>query len=307
MNKEFPQKGSFILHDIISMEALLQQISDQYQPKEQKSQKIVIIQNKCNDAKTKFKSYFKDIKDKSTRKEVDHLSIGFDAVYNHCQSILDMIENKELSKADFAEFLEKQEIRFSKLKRLISSLIKQNISKLEKVEITSEKTEGGEMKVLNNGSKETAVTMDEILRSAEPKLKHYETYKNKFPKEAIKNDKYFVILRAPIIPVLAPLLTLEQVENSGFDAEAIGKYLVFKDQLAVGMNLTKEDGPSEKDIIDTISDRTGKNWAQVGKPITDKKGWRWIWIVPEKVLNQLTSKNIHLNAREWGFAFREAD
>lgn len=311
-------KSAYMQHDIDSIYALVQHMADKLQPPIQKSMKLEKIKTKAQKTKESFISLFGSYTDKDTRKAVKNIGNGFDAIYNHAQSILDMMGSGTLDGKEMNYFIEKQEFRCHKLKGLISSLTTEKVDQMPKVENSdaevNENTEASDdMKIVATKPKDEneemdengdgRLTMDEILKKSEQQLRHYDTFKGKLP-DAKTDKRPFVIFRMPVIPVQMTL-TAKDFADVGFVVDKVGRYSVLKNQLVIGLNINvKNFSDAEfKELLEAVNSR-GTNYQVVGK-VHPKKGYNWYWLVPEYTLKQLDNMNKRLTLKngEWGLAF----
>jgi len=278
--------------------------------------------------------YYKDAFGAYRFDEIARIKKGFKIMRNHCTSMIDHVESHELTKKDLRQFSEKQESRCVKINKLISSVsskvLEKRESKLEVVASSEQQDtapnekEDTDVKVLS-GSK----PLDEILKESAPLIKDLQKFAVQLP-TAEDKKKPFIIKRFPIIPILANILSEEELQTAGFKTRKVGNYVVLMDQLVVGENTNvlaqrswtkvrdeenkrkkvlqyvkdKEDMPDIEEVISAIEQKLGKKLINVSKQkVPSQHGFKWYWLVEEKKISAVNRKNKHFNVRDWSFAF----
>lgn len=313
----------FITKSIDTMTVLSMCVDDAYVPNEQKIMRLQKLQEVCKSSNEKFTELFAPLKDKETRAEVKNVNKGFEVIYNHVQSIMDMIADGEFTKEEKVYFLEKQEYRFKKLGTLISGMSKKRVDKLVKAihedsglvvtgDGTEENVEGADMKVI--ASKDFP-EIDQVLRRFGHYLKMNERYRKDIPTSSTLPA---VLRKMPILPTFTGAAPdAEDFSMAGFDVDKIGNnYVVLNQQIVVGVNIKivtevkarKRGSKQEEDKNEFVVALHEQLEEQIGAPLqriggsTGTPGFQWFWFVRESALNRLNSRGKRLNVKEWDFA-----
>lgn len=239
---------------------------------------------------------------KDFRKMKKKIITGFDTMDNRIKSILDMIENDDISPEDLTKYSAWQYKVTDKLSSLILELNKLSSGEpMKKLHVTASQDSDIEQSDYNSADE----ALDAVMDKAESVLKHFSIYKDKMPASGKKIKKPFVVNRYPIIPVMRSLITPKDFEQFGVSVTHIeGQYMVLENQLCVGFNTSSDIKVSVDDFLAALAERTGKDWTTMGSPRKDSKGFLWYWIFPESILNALASEGKHLKVREWAFPYK---
>lgn len=325
----------YVLHGVTTMDALTVNIGDKFVPAQQKVIRLEKLKSKCADIRQKFIDLFAPLsqRENKVRDEVKNIRKGFEAIFNHAQSAIDMLENGDFSKDEQKHFIDKQEYRFQKLTTLISGMYEAHSAKLEKaiykasglnvsdsdpVQEASENVpankEGSGMKII--ASKEFP-EIEKVLRNFGPHLKRNEKHRQRLP-TAAKDATAF--RKMPVIPVFtgqAP--TAEDLSLAGFDVDKLdNRYVIINDQIVVGVKQTlledadlptpkrKKDGNPADDFLvaveAAIEDFT--KWKITRIEGSEKSaGYIWYWYVRTSMLDNLMRRGKHMNVKDWKFAF----
>lgn len=332
----------YISHSISTMESMLSLIDDKYMPMAQKILRLEKLKSKCLETSDRFKLLFSPLKDEASRKEVKNILKGFEVVYNHTQSIIDMASDNDLQKEEYDTFFEKQRNRFSKLKTLISCMSKTKTPALEKaiykksgvvaaesvasiddVISSSVNDEGSDasnsgdtnMKLLASSSDFPEI--EKVLRNFGPYFLKNEKFRKDIP---TSSNLPAVLRKMPVIPTFVghgP--SAEDFSIAGFDADKIGeRYVILNNQIVAGVNINivtdlkakKRGSKADEDKIpfvvslhEQLEDSLGVQLERVGGSI-GTPGFQWFWFVRSSLINRLNSHGKRMAVKEWSFALQ---
>lgn len=296
-------------------------------PIELKLKRLEYVKTKCVELSGTLSKI--GIKQADIRKSVKNILKGLEAVHNHTQSIIDMLESNDLTKEERARFIEKQTFRLNKLRTLILGLF-QNDAVMAK--LNAEVSDDFNNEALTDSDTET-VTSDEgesmkeiagsqfpeienALKNIGPYLKGNERFRSQIPKES---NQLIVLRKMPIIPLFtgsAP--SAEDLSMAGFDVDKFGnRYVVLNNQIVVGVNLSKTDqvksakrgrasDESNNDFLNSVHDQLESQLGSLERIGTSKgtEGFQWFWFVKTSMINRLNSTGKRLGVSQWDFALQ---
>lgn len=216
---------------------------------------------------------------------------------NLVQSVIDGMEDKELSHADLKEAMAK-----------LQDYLRNGSSKIEQVLATTVAA-----KVDQQEHEENAVEQAEGEAKLFAKMARFA---DGLPTNGAKDKDPFVLKRLPVIPTFKKAITAGQLHKIGFKVLTNeGYYTVLGDQLCVGINIAKEKPKSPLDyakhVAQVVSNKLGEQYSVMGedlklgagRPLTRTKGYLWFWLTPHAVLTRMDRFGGSA-LQDWGFAFK---
>jgi len=292
-------------------------------PNKVKLQDAVTL-NKVDNAREVLSAIRDKLKEYPKTELRDKNVLRLDKTYNSVMSALDLYQNDEIDKKEFASFFAKA---ISRLNKISSSIDNLNLEKAKKEEKKKE----------NQGKKGVALAAKSIFdhydskdyEDAPPKedsimkllndagsaINTYQKYSRQLPATEVESNKMgdFIIHRMPILALTNPLVTSDEYEKAGFITKRIGYYAVVENQLVVGIHSNKIKTTKKIDpktylafLKSKIEREMHTTYQVVGQPTGYKNsGYIYFWLVPERNIDQLRVKaHKPLTVKQWHFAFR---
>lgn len=154
--------------------------------------------------------------------------------------------------------------------------------------------------------------------SMDNNLKGFEGTMNDLQTGLIRSP--FYVGRAPIVPITAPILSLQNLKKNGFKADPFQGYSILHNQIVAGLSsefvrteMSKDPKAKAVDIyqefIDVVkSKHKSLDLIQLGREVPYWSA-TWSWLIPSrdfKVLASSTSSGrpaSSINVKSWGFPF----
>jgi hypothetical protein len=231
------------------------------------------------------------------------LLVGISKIYNNTMAAIQLAGDQEYTKEEAKKYISTQRNRLPKVEKIVASLYEKKAKK----ELAKAEGKG------SYSSQEAAAgRVLDIINQGGPVIQSMAEYKKMLPSSAGSKDS-FIITRVPIVAITNPIVTKEEFEAGGFDAESIGNYCVLQDQLVVGINANllkgekKDPEKFRKWVIEHLEDKLKKKLVEVGSPIGfGASGFTYVWLIPEKEIDRFRSRNSKpLHPKEWGMAFKD--
>lgn len=235
-----------------------------------------------------YRQTFKLPKDRELRARVDYL-------YNYTQSIMEAAPEGDVDADEIKKW---------------QSAAEEVLDDLDD-HIRTAKVEVHPLAVVN--PEEANVSRD-FLADAGSHITKFARFKALMPKGyKVKDAKKVVLLKLPLVVVLNPFATEEQLTAAGFDVTMIGMYPVIEDQTVVALHKEKlleadlDPTTYMSTVLESLRKKTGIHYDMVADEGIryQNTGYMYYWIMPSRQLNKLITarKNGNSSIEDWGMAF----
>lgn len=142
-------------------------------------------------------------------------------------------------------------------------------------------------------------------------------YAKTMPADGAKFADDISILRLPVVPMFANVVSAQQLASIGFHVESNdGFYTVLENQILIGINITKNSTVKPlvraEEVASVLSGKMGEHLSIMGTDLIQgagrnsahSKGFIWFWALPHAMLDRMNKKLGTTALNNWGFPFK---